>query len=84
MSLDVEELLSFDRELQRIFEEEERIQLLLLCKIKRFRSPRFFRERWRCKYLSNLAVQEGSFVALNFDELVSILEPRLQVNFNVA
>ena len=85
MSLDLEELLSFDRELQKILDEEDRMQFLLLCKIKRFKSPSFYRERWNCEYLRNLAVQEGSFVAEyrldpgGFDELVSILEPHLQV-----
>ena len=63
MSLDLEELLAFDREFQKILDEEEKMQLLLLLKIKRFKSPSFYRERWNCEYLRNLAVQEGSFVA---------------------
>ena len=85
MAQDLEEILAFDSELQKILDEEEKMQLLLLLKIKRFKSPSFYRERWNCEYLRNLAVQEGSFVAeyrldpVGFDELVSILEPSLQV-----
>ena len=85
MAQDLEEILAFDSELQKILDEEEKMQLLLLLKIKRFKSPSFYRERWNSEYLRNLAVQEGSFVAeyrldpVGFDELVSILEPSLQV-----
>ena len=76
--------------LYEVLEEEEQLMTIIVNKFKRFRSPSFFRERWNCEYLRNLAINEGSFVDEyrldpgGFDHLLQLLMPALATDQAMA
>ncbi len=87
---EINDVIKASQLLQEVLDEEEEMMAIIAFKYKRFKSPSFFRERWRSEYLRNLAINEGSFVDEyrldpgGFDHLLQMLMPDLNTNQDMA